>query len=166
MTHDSGLSSAGLICCYAMSPRHVDAGSLVILPTVCLATGIVNLYTVMNLQLALVGLRYLRVPLACGVQGLLDGVTLSGRVSMPWYALVRIEGSSLTELGCPVVPWFCGVQGLRDGVTLGVDVVSLLTHSIESLAFLIPLLLVPSQCGHPCGSSLCASVRARSYRRL
>ena len=31
-THDSGLSSAGLICCYAMSPRHVDARSLVIHP--------------------------------------------------------------------------------------------------------------------------------------
>ena len=32
MSHDSELSSAGLICCYAMSPRHVDAWSLVIHP--------------------------------------------------------------------------------------------------------------------------------------
>ena len=84
-----------------------------------LATGIVNLHTVMALQLALVGLRCLRVPQSCGVQGLCDGVTLSGTVCMPVYALDRIEGSSLAELRCLEVPWFCEVQGLRDGVTLG-----------------------------------------------
>ena len=78
-----------------------------------------NLYTVMALQLALVGLRCLRVPQSCGVEGLRDGFTLSGRVCMPVSALDRIEGSSLAELRCLVVPWFCGVQGLRDGVTLG-----------------------------------------------
>ena len=53
------------------------------------------------------------------VQALRDGVTLSGRVCMPVYALDQIEGSSLAELGCLVVPSFCGVQGLHDGVTLG-----------------------------------------------
>ena len=93
MTHNSGLSSAGLICCYAMILRQVDAESLVIHPHL-LATGTVNLYTAMAGQLALVGLRCLRVPHSCEVQGLRDGVTLSGRVYVPVYVLDRIEGSS------------------------------------------------------------------------
>ena len=45
----------------------------------CLATGIVNLFLSWACQLARVGLRCLRVPQSCGVQGLRDGVTGSGR---------------------------------------------------------------------------------------
>ena len=41
---DSGLSSPGLICCYAMSLREVDLMSCGCTPTVCFATGIVNLF--------------------------------------------------------------------------------------------------------------------------
>ena len=55
-------------------------------------------------QLALVGLRCLWVPQSCGVQGLCDGVTLSGRVYVPVYVLDRLEGSSLSELRCLRVP--------------------------------------------------------------
>ena len=41
MSHDSGLSPFGLICCYGMSPVRLTQCPLV--------TGIVNLYTVMGL---------------------------------------------------------------------------------------------------------------------
>ena len=49
LTHDSGLSSSGLICCYAMSPVELTQESFGYIPSVCLATGIVNFYTVMGL---------------------------------------------------------------------------------------------------------------------
>ena len=88
-------------------------------PTVCLATGIVNLYTVMALQLALVGLRCLGFLSPAGVQGLRDGVTLSGRVCIPGYVLDRTEGFSLAKLRYLVPPWFCGVQAFAMGSPLG-----------------------------------------------
>ena len=72
----------------------------------------------MALQLALLGLLFLRVSQSCGVQGLRDGDTLSGQVRMPVYVLDLIKGSFLAELRCLEVPWFCEVQGLHDGVTL------------------------------------------------
>ena len=49
-----------LLLCY--EPCEVDSKSFGYTPSVCLATGIVNLYTAMEIQLALVGLRCLRVP--------------------------------------------------------------------------------------------------------
>ena len=49
MTHYSGLSPSGLICCYAMSPEKLTQKSFGYTPSVFLATGIVNLYTVMGL---------------------------------------------------------------------------------------------------------------------
>ena len=48
MTYDSGLSPSGLICCYAMGPVKLTQ-SFGYTPSVCLATGIVDLYTVMGL---------------------------------------------------------------------------------------------------------------------
>ena len=45
---DSGLSSPGLICCYAMSPRYVDLLSYGCAPTVCLATGFVAFFPVLR----------------------------------------------------------------------------------------------------------------------
>ena len=100
MTVDCLLPS--LICCSALSLWWVDLWSFGYTPSVCLATGIVNLYTVMGLQLALMGLRYFRVPQSCGVQGLRDGVTLSGQICVPLYVFNRIEGSSLSGAE---VPW-------------------------------------------------------------
>ena len=82
-----------------------------------MATGIVNLYSVMG-QLALVGLRCLRVPQSCGVQGLHDGVTLSGRVCVPLYVLDRNEGFSLNGAEVLWVSLVLSVQGLRNGATL------------------------------------------------
>ena len=69
-------------------------------------------------QLALVGLRYLRAPQSCGVQGLRDGVTLSGRVCVALYVLDRNEGFSLNRAKVPWCSLVLSVQGLRDGVTL------------------------------------------------
>ena len=50
----SGLSSPGLICCYAMSLRYVTLLSSGCAPTVCLATGFVAFFPVLSLLLALV----------------------------------------------------------------------------------------------------------------
>ena len=69
-------------------------------------------------QLALAGLRYLRVPQSCGVQGVRDGVTLSGRVCVPLYVLDRNEGFSLNRAEVLWGSLVLLVQGLRDGATL------------------------------------------------
>ena len=50
----SGLSSPGLICCYAMSLRYVTLLSSGCAPTVCLATGFVAFFPVLSFLLALV----------------------------------------------------------------------------------------------------------------
>ena len=82
----------------------------------CLATGIVNLFSAC--QLALVGLRCLRVPRSCGVQGLHDGVTClrSGLCSSSvrdrnedypsyWWDWFRAFA-----MGSPVSGWGCVLQ--------------------------------------------------------
>ena len=74
MSLDSGLSFPGFICCYAMSLWWLTYSPWLYALS-CLATGIVNLFLSWACQLALAGLRCLRVPQSCGVQSLRDGVT-------------------------------------------------------------------------------------------
>ena len=97
-------------------------------------------------QLALVGLQYLRVPQSCRVQGLRDGVTLSGRVCVALYVLDRNEGFSLNSAEVPWCSLVLSVQDLRDGVTLrGSSLrVCIRTRSDRRL-FLSPCFVVPSR---------------------
>ena len=75
---DSGLSSPGLICCYAMSLRYVDFMSCGYTPAVCFATGIVNLYTVVSSPASTGSAEFLRVLLYHMVQNLRYGDTPAG----------------------------------------------------------------------------------------
>ena len=107
---DSGLSSPGLICCYAMSLRFVDLLSCGCAPTVCLATRFVALFP------------FLRSPACSGCAG-------SCWFSSPiWFATIAM-GSPI-EAG-EVLDWNEGLvcfsfpSGLilRDEVTLWVETV-------------------------------------------
>ena len=62
MTHDNGLSPFGLICCYAMSPVKLTQSPLVIQPPFAWQQGLLTYILSWAFQLALVGLRCLRVP--------------------------------------------------------------------------------------------------------
>ena len=126
--------SSVLACCLASTPLHCLFNvarqwtvfswpyllllyeSLVILPPFAWQQGSLTSILSWACQLALVGLRYLRVPQSCGVQGLRDGVALSGRVCVPLYVLDRNEGFSLNRAE---VPWgslvLCGSGPSRWG---------------------------------------------------
>ena len=95
-----------------------DMQSLVIRPPFSWQQGSLTYILSWVCQLALVGLRYLRVPQSCGVQGLRDGVTLLGRVCVAVYVLDRNKGFSLNSAEVPWCSLVLSVQGLRDGVTL------------------------------------------------
>ena len=88
------------------------------MPSVAWQQGLLTYILSWACQLALVGLRCLRVPQSCGVQGLRDGVTLLGRVCVPLYVLDRNEGFSLNGAEDPWGSLVLSVQGLRDGATL------------------------------------------------
>ena len=96
----------------------IDILSLVLPPSIAWQQGSLTYILSWACQLAQVGLRYLWVPQSCGVQGLRDGVTLSGRVCVPLYVLDRNEGCSLNRAEVPWGSLVLSVQGLRDGVTL------------------------------------------------
>ena len=95
-----------------------DIQSLVIRPPFAWQQGSLTYILSWACQLALVGLRYLRVPQSCRVQGFCDGVTLSGRVCVALYVLDHNEGFSLNRAEVPWCSLVLSVQGLRDGVTL------------------------------------------------
>ena len=95
-----------------------DIQSLVIRPLFAWQQGSLTYILSWACQLALVGLRYLRVPQSCRVQGLCDGATLSGRVCVALYVLDHNEGFSLNRAEVPWCSLVLSVQGLRDGVTL------------------------------------------------
>ena len=95
-----------------------DIQSLVIRPLFAWQQGSLTYIPSWACQLSLVGLLYLRVPQSCGVQGLRDGVTLSGRVCVALYVLDRNKGFSLNRAEVPWCSLVLSVQGLRDGVTL------------------------------------------------
>ena len=94
-----------------------DIQSLVIRPPFAWQQGSLTYILSWACQLALVGLRYLRVPQSCGVQGLRDGVTLSSRVCMALYVLDRNEGFSLNRAEVPWCSLVLLVQDLCDGIT-------------------------------------------------
>ena len=78
-------------------------------------------------QLALVGLRCLRVPQSCGDQGLRDGVTLSGRVCVPLYVLDCNEGFSLNRAEVPWGSLVLSIRAFAMGSPFGVEFACLLS---------------------------------------
>ena len=111
-------------------------------PSGCLATGIVNLYTVMGLP---AGPGRTAVPL--------DSSVLRSSGSSRWghpfgsslrsFVRTRLERRfSLNGLRFLGVPWFCAVQDLRDGVTLG-GRVCVPAHALDRIVGL-PEPLAPS----------------------
>ena len=95
-----------------------DIQSLVIRPPFAWQQGSLTYILPWACQLALVGLRHLRVPQSCGIQGLRDGVTLSGLVCVALCVLDRNEGFSLNRAEVPWCSLVLSVQGLRYVVTL------------------------------------------------
>ena len=114
----------------------------------------------------MVGLWYLRVPQSCGVQGLRDEVTLSGRVCVPLYVPDRNEGFSLNRAEVPWSSLVLSVQGLRNGVTLRGRVCVSAYVLDRIVGFLETLFSSSFAMRSPLGSSLRISVRTRSKRRL
>ena len=156
MTHDSGLSSPGLICCYAMSLRYVDLMSCGCTPTVCLATGIVNLYTVISSTASSGSAEFLRVLFYHMVQNLRDGVTPAGsRLVM---SSMGTKVWSELYLNCWLI--------LRDEVTLWVQTVLglILDRNEDFLTFYLGG-SGPSRWGHPLEGRVCdVGLHTRSKR--
>ena len=137
MTHDSGLSSTGLICCYAMSHRYVDIKSLVIHPSFAWQRGLLTFILSLALQLALVMLS------SCGFS-----TTLWFR-AFAMGSPLQVESAFVNTLSIgtktPSEPYS---KILRDVVTLWVECGPRYTlDRNEGLSWLF--FQVPSEWGHP-----------------